>query len=67
MSSFLSGLASVGKAAGGAVKDWAQGTKIGRDIDKGRNLIGSFSAKKQPGMSGKGDATPNDPSGPQSA
>lgn len=67
MSSFLSGLASVGKAAGGAVKDWAQGTKIGRDIDKARNVAGSFSAKKQPGMSGKGDAPAPNPDGSQSA
>lgn len=56
MSSFLSGLMSVGKKLGGAASNWAQGTKIGRDIDKGRNLIGSFSAKRQPGMKGESDA-----------
>lgn len=56
MSSFLSGLMSVGKKIGGAVENWGQGTKIGRDIDKARNVVGSFSAKRQPGMKGKGDA-----------
>lgn len=61
MSSFLNGLMSVGKKVGGAVKDWAQGTKIGRDIDAGRNVIGSFSAQKQPGMKGKGDTGYNIP------
>lgn len=56
MSSFLGGLMSVGKAIGGAAKSWGEGTKIGRDIDKGRNVVGSFSAKRQPGMKGKGDS-----------
>lgn len=56
MSSFLTGLMSVGKKMGGAAKSWGEGTKIGRDIDEGRNLIGSFSAKRQPGMKDKGDS-----------
>ena len=65
MSSFLSGLMSVGKKLGGAASSWAQGTKVGRDIDRGRNIIGSFSAKRQPGMRNKGDAPQSDPSGAQ--
>jgi len=36
MSSFLTGLMSVGKKIGGAAKSWGEGTKIGRDIDAAR-------------------------------
>lgn len=53
----MSGLMSVGKKVGKAVGNWGQGTKIGRDIDRGRNIVGSFSAKRQPGMKGKSDAS----------
>ena len=56
MSSFMGGLMSVGKKLGGAAKTWAQGTRVGRSIDRGRNVVGSFSAKRQPGMKSKGDA-----------
>ena len=68
MSSFASGLMSVGKKLGGSASDWAQGTKIGRAIDKGRNVVGSFSAKRQTGMKGKSDSgILPDPSGSQDA
>lgn len=66
MSGFLTGLMSVGKKIGSAAKDWGEGTKIGRDIDAGRNIAGSFNAKSQPGMKGKGDAEPKIPSLPGS-
>ena len=67
MSSFLSGLMSVGKKIGGAAKSWGEGTKIGRDIDKGRNAVGSFNAKRQPGMKNISDSPMPNPSGSQSA
>jgi hypothetical protein len=36
MSSFFSGLMSVGSELGRGVKDWAEGTRVGQDIDSVR-------------------------------
>lgn len=63
MSSFLGGLMSVGKKLGGAAKDWAQGTKVGRDIDNVRQGKNPWASG---GKSGKPSPTPGaTPSGTQ--
>lgn len=67
MSSFMSGLMSVGKKIGGAAKDWASGTKIGKDINNARQSTVNpwYSAKKQPGMKGESDTPQSNSSGAQ--
>lgn len=68
MSSFMSGLMSVGKKVGGAAKDWAQGTRVAQDFNSARQskINPWYSAKKQPGSKGEGDA-PISGNGGQSA
>jgi hypothetical protein len=62
MSSFISGLMSVGKKLGGAAKDWGQGTKIGRAIDMTRNTL-----RMGQKSSNQAGGTDSDSSGAQSA
>ena len=64
MSSFLTGLMSVGKKIGGAAENWAQGTKIGRDIDKARGSTNPWYQKNKPTQAGGTDSSSN---GSQSA
>ena len=69
MSSFLSGLMSVGKKIGGAAENWAKGTKVGKDITNARQSTMNpwYSAKKQPGSKNEGDAPQSNSSGSQDA
>jgi len=57
MSSFLSGLMSVGKKIGGAASSWAEGTKVGQDMNKARQSTMNpwYSVKKQPGSKNESD------------
>lgn len=68
MSSFLTGLMSVGKKLGSAASDWGQGTKVAQDFNKVRQSTMNpwYSARKQPGMKGESD-TPMSSGGSQSA
>jgi hypothetical protein len=45
MASFFSGLLSVGKKLGRGVENWAEGTKVGQDIDKARDSKNPWAGK----------------------
>ena len=57
MSSFLTGFMSVGKKLGSSVENWAQGSKIGRDISNARQskINPFYKAKNQPGSKNESD------------
>jgi hypothetical protein len=57
------------KGAGSGAKDWAKGTTAYKAEQGARQSQVNpwYSAKKQPGSKNEGDASPNNPSGNQSA
>lgn len=68
MASLLTGLMSVGKALGRGAKSWAEGTKVGQDIDAartGKNPWAQGGSRPAPVATSSGGATSGTPIMPE--